>query len=128
MIGANVMRVIIVLALSGFSIQGAAHGADERYRVAGPIGALFRDAVGGGVGSLFGIDRRQRFLDYTAKQHHDSYAFDRQVEVGAVLPEQGVTFYEIPPDYDARGYKYTIVNGRTVIVDPQSRSIVLIVD
>jgi hypothetical protein len=128
MIGANMMRAIVALAVSSFSIQGAVHGADERYRVAGPIGALFRDAVGGGVGSLFGVDRRQRFLDYAAKQHHDSYAFDRQVEVGAVLSEQGVTFYEIPPDYNARGYKYTIVNGRTVIVDPQSRSIVLIVD
>jgi len=128
LIAANITRVIIVLAVSSVAIKAAGGGAEERYRVAGPIGALFRDAVGRGVGRLFDVDRRQRFRDYVAKQNHDSYAFGGQVAVGAVLPEQGVTFYEIPPDYDARGYKYTIVNGRTVIVDPQSRSIVLIVD
>ena len=45
-----------------------------------------------------------------------------------VLPEQGVTYYEVPPEYGARGYRYTVVNDRTVLVDPHTRRIVEVVE
>lgn len=127
------VATIVFFTLSGAAVaQGAVRGADggfrQMYQVAGPIGAIVGGAIVGGLAGRFGGDRRQRFHDYVAKQRHDSYVYDRQVDIGAVLPDQGVTFFEIPPDFDARGYKYAIVNDRTVIVDPQSRRIVLIVD
>jgi len=124
------INIFIVATLVGATLSGPAaaqraRGADEGYRAAGPIGAIVGGAI---LGGLFGDDRRQRFRDYAARQHHESCAFDGQVEIGAVLPAQGVAYYEIPAAYDARGYQYTIVNSRTVIVDPQSRRIVLIID
>jgi len=38
------------------------------------------------------------------------------VRVGAVLPEDGVTYYDVPPEYGVHDYRYTVVNGRTVLV------------
>jgi hypothetical protein len=45
-----------------------------------------------------------------------------------VLPEAGVTYYEVPAEYHAPGYRYTVVNDRAVLVEPRSRRIVEIVD
>ena len=50
------------------------------------------------------------------------------VDVGAVLPDDGVTYYEVPSEYDVPVYKYAIVNGQTVLVDPRSHRIVQIID
>src|SRR6202043_1182779 len=47
---------------------------------------------------------------------------------GAVLPEQGVTYYDVPQEYGARDYRYTVVNNRTVLVDPRTRRIVEVVE
>jgi hypothetical protein len=44
------------------------------------------------------------------------------------LPESGVTYYEMPAEYHAPGYRYTYVNDRAVIVDPRTRRIVEIVE
>jgi hypothetical protein len=45
-----------------------------------------------------------------------------------VLPEAGVTYYEVPAEYHAPGYRYTVVNNRPVLVEPRSRRIVEIID
>jgi hypothetical protein len=46
-----------------------------------------------------------------------------------VLPEVGVTYYDVPAEYHARpGYRYTIVNGHPVLVESRSRRIVEIID
>ena len=42
--------------------------------------------------------------------------------------EQGVTYREVPAEYGVQGYRYTYVNDRAVIVEPQSRKIVEIID
>jgi Protein of unknown function (DUF1236) len=46
----------------------------------------------------------------------------------AELPEAGVSYYDVPPEYGVREYRYTIVNDRTVLVDPCTRRIVEIVE
>jgi hypothetical protein len=49
--------------------------------------------------------------------------------VGAVLPESGVTYYDVPQEYHgAREYRYTIVNDRTVLIDPRTHRIVEVVE
>jgi hypothetical protein len=50
------------------------------------------------------------------------------VIVGAVLPETGVTYYDVPQTFGATPYRYTVVNGQTVLVEPRSRRIVQLVD
>ena len=113
------------------TIPGAESGAREGGAVGGPIGAIVGGAVGaatGTVGGILGVDTRPRFREYAVRERHPSYTYREEVRVGAVLPEQGVTFYDAPPEYGLREHRYTVVNGRYVIVEPRSRRIVEIVD
>ena len=55
--------------------------------------------------------------------------YDRDLRVGVVLPESGVTYYDVPAEYHAPpGYRYTIVNDRPVLIESHSRRIVEIVE
>ena len=75
-----------------------------------------------------GVDERPRFRSYVVEQRRPSYQYREDVRVGAVLPEQGVTYYDVPPEYGVREYRYTVVNGRTVLVEPRTRRVVEIVE
>mgnify|MGYP006170185469 FL=1 len=45
-----------------------------------------------------------------------------------MLPEDGVVYREVPAEYGVQGYRYTVVNGRTVLVEPRTRRIVQIIN
>ena len=84
--------------------------------------------VVGGVTGILGVDERPRFHRYVVEHHHPSYAYQGDLRVGADLPEQGVTYYDVPSEYGVRDYRYTVVNNRTVLVDPRTHRIVEIVE
>jgi hypothetical protein len=110
---------------------GIEHGAREGDRAAGPVGAIVGGTIGGvvgGVAGVLGVDQRPRFRTYAVEQHRPSYHYREEVRVGAVLPEEGVTYYEVPPEYGAHEYRYTVVNDRTVLVDPRTHRIVEVVE
>ncbi|QIG97312.1 MULTISPECIES: DUF1236 domain-containing protein [unclassified Bradyrhizobium] len=110
---------------------GVERGARDGERAAGPVGAVVGGAVGGvvgGVAGILGVDQRPRFHSYVVEQRGPSYQYREDLRVGAVLPEEGVTYYDVPPEYGAREYRYTVVNGRTVLVEPRTRRIVEIVE
>jgi hypothetical protein len=112
-------------------VRGAAEGAHEGDRAAGPVGAVVGGAVGavgGGVAGLLGVDQQPRFRAYVAHEHRSSYAYDRPVAVGAELPGEGVSYYEVPAEYGVREYRYTVVNDQTVLVDPRTHRIVEIIN
>jgi len=112
-------------------VGGAERGAHDGNRAAGPVGGVVGGvvgAVGGGIAGLLGIDQQPRFREYSVREHHESYAYDRPVVVGAILPGQGVIYYEVPAEYGAQDYRYTIVNGRTVLVDMETRRIVQVIE
>jgi hypothetical protein len=48
--------------------------------------------------------------------------------VGAVMPETGVTYSDVPADYHVTGYRYTYDNDHAVLVDPRTRQVVQIID
>jgi hypothetical protein len=50
------------------------------------------------------------------------------VIVGGVLPETGVTYYDVPQTFGPSPYRYTVVNGQTVLVEPRSRRIIQVVE
>jgi uncharacterized protein YcfJ len=105
---------------------GAATGAVGGALVGGPAGA----AVGATVGAVAGgiaDESRPRFRTYVSGQRHPSYRYDRELRVGADLPS-GVTYYEVPHEYGVTNYRYTIVNDRTVLVDPGTHRIVEVID
>ena len=111
---------------------GVERGSREGERAAGPVGAVVGGVIGGvvgGVSGVLGVDERPRFHNYVVERHHPSYQYREDVRVGAVLPEEGVTYYDVPQEYgSARDYRYTVVNGRTVLVEPRTRRIVEIVE
>jgi len=83
----------------------------------------------GTVGGILGVDDRPRFREYTVRERRPSYRYENDVRVGVVLPEAGVTYYDVPAEYHAKpGYRYTIVNDRPVLVEPRTRRIVEIVE
>jgi Protein of unknown function (DUF1236) len=110
---------------------GVERGSREGERAAGPVGAVVGGVIGGvvgGVTGVLGVDQRPRFRSYVVEQRRPSYQYNEDVRIGAVLPEQGVTYYDVPPEYGVRDYRYTVVNNRTVLVDPRTHRIVEVVE
>jgi hypothetical protein len=110
---------------------GVERGSRDGERAAGPVGAVVGGVIGGvvgGVNGVLGVDQRPRFHSYVVERHYPSYQYSEEVRVGATLPEQGVTYYDVPPEYGVHDYRYTVVNGRTVLVEPRTHRIVEIVD
>lgn len=114
------------------TVRGAQEGAAEGGRAAGPVGAIVGGAVGAATGTvegILGVDDRPRFREYVVRERRPSYTYRERVHVGAVLPEAGVTYYEVPAEYHVKpGYRYTIVNDRPVIVEARSRRIVEVIE
>jgi hypothetical protein len=110
---------------------GVERGSREGERAAGPVGAVIGGVIGGvvgGVNGVLGVDDRPRFRSYVVEQHRPSYQYNEDVRIGAVLPEDGVSYYDVPPEYGARDYRYTVVNGRTVLVDPRTHRVVEVIE
>jgi uncharacterized protein YcfJ len=106
---------------------GAVTGAVGGAIVGGPVGAV----VGAGTGAIVGgiaDDTRPRFRTYVSERRVQSYKYDRDVRVGADLPSTGVTYYEVPKEYGVTKYRYTVVNDRTVLVDPATHRVVQIIE
>jgi hypothetical protein len=110
---------------------GIEQGSREGAREAGPIGGIVGGAIGGvvgGVNGVLGVDQRPRFHSYVVQRHHQSYAYGGDLRVGTDLPGDGITYYDVPAEYGTHDYRYTVVNGRTVLVDPRTHRVVEIVD
>ncbi|MBA7481601.1 MAG: DUF1236 domain-containing protein [Bradyrhizobium icense] len=90
--------------------------------------------VGGGntvvIESGGGIiaDQRPAFREYVVGQRVPPFTIQDRVVVGGVLPEAGVTYYDVPQRFGSTPYRYTVVNGATVLVEPRSRRIVQVID
>lgn len=111
--------------------RGAREGATRGEMIAGPLGAVVGGAVGAAVGTangILGIDRRERFRIYATGEHRPSFAYSGPVKIGTVLPEDGVVYYDVPPEFALPAYNYTIVNDHPVLVDPRTRRIVEVID
>ncbi|MFH6787191.1 MULTISPECIES: DUF1236 domain-containing protein [Methylobacterium] len=135
-------KLLLVLATAGMvalpmaaqaqgTLRDAAEGAEAGADAAGPVGAVVGGAVGaatGTVGGILGIDDRPRFRSYVRERGVNSYRWGGPVQVGTVLPDDGVTYYDVPTEYRVRpGYRYTIVNEQPVLVD-RGRRIVEVID
>ena len=84
---------------------GVERGARDGERAAGPVGAVVGGVIGGvvgGVTGVLGVDERPRFRSYVVEQRRPSYQYREDVRVGAVLPDDGVTYYDVPPEYGVR--------------------------
>jgi uncharacterized protein DUF1236 len=113
------------------TVRGAEEGAETGGRAAGPVGAFIGGVVGaatGTVGGILGVDDRPRFREYAYHDRRPSYHYSDELRVGAVLPESGIDYYDVPAEYNARNYRYAYVNDRLVLVDPATHMIVEIIE
>ena len=122
-------RIIVIAAITGAI---AAAGA-----MAAPVAAQAQsDTVGIVRGSTVIIDdnagivaeQRPAFREYVIRERVPTFTVPDRVIVGGVLPEAGITYYDVPQTYGSTPYRYTVVNGQTVLVEPRSRRIVQVVD
>lgn len=121
----------VTLALSGSAyaddansaVTGAAGGAVTGAIVGGPVGA----AIGGAVGLVAGaaIDPPpERVVTYVQQQPvQNSVVVKQPIVIGKPVPQEVVL---MPIAEDPR-YSYTVVNDQRVIVDPQTRTVVQVI-
>ncbi len=110
----------------GGAAAGAATGAVGGAVVGGPVGAAVGGVTGAIVGGIVG-DQQPKFREYVVTQRPQSFRYESDVRVGAVLPSRGVTYYEVPAEYNVKGYRYTVVNDTPVLVDPGTHRVVQII-
>lgn len=83
--------------------------------------------AGPGVG-IISEDERPRFRQYIVQERVPSYAVGAPVRVGTVLPEAGVTYYDVPQQFGATTYRYTVVNDQPLLVEPRTRRVMQVID
>jgi len=114
------------------TVRGAEEGAAAGGNAAGPLGAIVGGAIGAAAGTVdgvLGLEDRPRFREYAIRERHPSYQYRENLRVGVVLPQDGVTYYEVPTEFHPRpGYRYTYVNGHPVLVERRTGRIVEILD
>jgi hypothetical protein len=81
------------------------------------------DADGG-----IAVEQRPAFHQYIVRERVPTYTIPERVIVGGVLPDDGVTTYDVPQTFGVTPYRYTVVNGQTVLVEPRSRRIVQVIE
>jgi len=83
-----------------------------------------RTDVDNGIAS----DQRKSFRTYVKEEQTPSYTLPGEIQIGTTLPDIGVTYYDVPERFGATRYRYTIINDRTVLVDPKTRKVVQVVE
>ena len=106
---------------------GATTGAVGGAIVGGPVGAVV-GGVGGAIVGGISEATQPKFREYVVQERRPSYSYRQDLRVGAELPSEGVTYYRVPNEYGSTNYRYTIVNDRTVLVDPRTHRVVQIID
>ena len=110
----------------GGAAGGAAGGTSGSGGPASSDGGTSVSSGGGDAGGI-SAELTPRFRTYVMTNEVPSYTYSESVRVGAVLPESGVTYREVPAEYGSRSYRYTIVNGTPVVVEPTTRRIVQVI-
>jgi hypothetical protein len=123
-------NILAIAALAAAIGAPAAAFAQNDVTVGVAPGVMVSPGPSVAVGDAPGIaiEQRPAFREYVVRENVPTYTIPDRVVVGSVLPETGVTYYDVPQTYAVTPYRYTVVNGETVLVEPRSRRIVQIVD
>jgi hypothetical protein len=118
----RILAVAAIASALGAPITAQAQSAITTGVVHGPS-VIVSDDVDG-----IAVDQRPAFREYIVRERVPNYTIPDRVIVGGVLPEAGVTTYDVPQTYGVTPYRYTVVNGQTVLVEPRSRRIVQVLE
>jgi hypothetical protein len=118
----TVLAIAAIAGVLAAPIAAHAQGAVTTGVVRGGA-VIVEDGVDG-----IAVEQRSAFREYIVREHVPNYTIPDRVIVGGVLPEVGVTYYDVPQTFGATPYRYSVVNGRTVLVEPRSRRIVQVIE
>lgn len=107
--------------MAAMSAPIAAHAQNETVGIARGA-AVIEGAPGIAIG------QRPAFREYVARERVPTYTIPDPVVVGGILPETGVTYYDVPQTFGITPYRYTVVNGQAVLVEPRTRRIIQVID
>ena len=118
-------RILAIAAIAGvIGAPVAAHAQSEiTTGVARGSTVIVNEDVDG-----ISVDQRPAFREYVVRERVPNYSVPDRVIIGNILPETGVTFYDVPQTFGITPYRYTVVNGQTVLVEPRTRRIVQVVE
>jgi len=121
----NMRNKILAIAAIAGALGATAMAQAQTVVTTGVVrgGVIVNDDVGG-----IAVDQRPAFREYIVRERVPNYIVQDRVIVGGVLPETGVTYYDVPQTFGVTPYRYTVVNGQTVLVEPRSRRIVQVVE
>ena len=117
-------NILAVAALAATFVSPLAAHAQDSYTT----GVVRGPAVMIDDGAGIAIDQRPAFRQYIVRERVPNYVIPDRVIVGGVLPEAGVVYYDVPQSFGATPYRYTVVNGETVLVEPRSRRIMQVIE
>jgi hypothetical protein len=113
-------RILAIAAIAGaMSAPVAAQAQSDTVGIVRGGSVIINDDADG-----IAVDQRPAFREYIVRERVPTYTIPDRVIVGGVLPEAGITYYDVPQTFGPTPYRYTVVNGRTVLVEPRSRRIV----
>ena len=117
-------RILAIAAIAGtMMVPIAAQAQSDTVGVARGRSVIVDEDVDG-----IAIDQRPAFREYILRERVPEYTIPDRVIVGGVLPETGIVTYDVPQTYGITPYRYTVVNGQTVLVEPRTRRIVQVID
>ena len=117
-------RILAIAAIAGaIAAPVAAQAQSDTVGIVRGGSVIINDDADG-----IAIDQRPAFREYVVRERVPTYTIPERVIVGGVLPESGITTYDVPETYGPTPYRYTVVNGQTVLVEPRSRRIVQVVE
>ena len=116
-------RIFVIAAIVGAMSAPIAAQAQSEITTGVRGGTVI---VNEGVG--IAVDQRPAFREYIVRERVPNYAIPDRVIVGGILPETGVIYYDVPATFGATPYRYTVVNGETILVEPRTRRIVQVID
>ena len=116
-------KILAIAAIAGaISVPVAAQAQSDTVGVVRGGSVIVTDDIG------IAVDQRPAFREYIVRERVPNYTIPDRVVVGGVLPETGVTYYDVPQSFGVTPYRYTVVNGQTVLVEPRTRRIVQVVE
>ena len=117
-------RILAIAAIAGaIGAPMAAQAQNDTVGIVRGGSVIVNEDVDG-----IAVDQRPAFREYIVRERVPNYTIPGRVVVGGVLPETGVTYYDVPQSFGVTPYRYTVVNGETVLVEPRSRRIVQVVE
>ncbi|MBY0613807.1 MAG: DUF1236 domain-containing protein [Beijerinckiaceae bacterium] len=122
LIAASVLSLGLVAGSAAFATPAHVPLPPEK-----PITLAQNDVTSGGITRQITNEDRAYLRRYRTERNIPSVTYDRHIVIGDELPGS-VTYYQVEGRPSVSNYRYTVINGRTVLVEPTSHRVVEVID